>query len=79
MMKGIYPFFLNRPVQDAVRFKHPSSQTERMIQFIIRNILEKDQYDGIQTLFNSLLNCVVHLEPKLKKITELRYISIYSF
>lgn len=42
-----------------------------MIQLIILDIIKKDQYDGVATLFNSLLKSLIHLETDAKKKTKI--------
>lgn len=37
-----------------------------MIQLVILDILKKDQYDGVPTLFNSLLKSMIHLKTEAK-------------
>lgn len=65
-MKCIDSFFLGWPLQDAARSEHSSSQAKCMIQLVILDVMKKDQYDGVPTLFNSLLNSMIHLKPEAK-------------
>lgn len=74
-MKCADSFSLGWPVQDAVRFEHSSSQVKCMIQLVVLDIVKKDQYDGVPTLFNSLLKSMIHLKTEAK-ITQ-KY--IFSF
>lgn len=65
-MKCTDSFSLGWPVQDAARSEHSSSQVKCMIQFVILDIIKKDQYDGVPTLFNSLLKSMIYLETEAK-------------
>lgn len=37
-----------------------------MIQLVILDLMKKDQYDGVPTLFNSLLKSMIHLKAEAK-------------
>jgi len=65
-MKCTDSFFLGWPVQDAARSEHSSSQVKCMIQLVILDIMKKDQYDGVPTLFNSLLKSMIDLKTEAK-------------